>query len=135
MSGLDADSNARTRSPNASPTPAQGTLAVALTTSFDAVSTVAGLSLVPVLTERNPFARALFETVGLGAGIALASITAVLVVVLATETAVHVLEPRTDDASDASGLVRTVGYGIPSLLSLSVAVHNVALIATHQTLL
>lgn len=117
------------------PTATQGIAAVALTMSFDAASTVAGLALAPVLAEQNPIARTMFESVGVLAGVTLVSTVAVLLVVAATELAVRYLDERTDPGTDVRPAVRLVGYGVPSAVSLAVAVHNVALLFHYQALL
>lgn len=135
MSGLDADTVAAEDHSRFRITATEGVLAVAITTSFDAISTVAGLSLVPTLVERNPLARRLFEEVGLYAGIAIASATAILLVAAVTELAVRYVDSRTPEEGRFGVPVRLIGYGTPSIVSISTALHNVALVASHQPLL
>lgn len=135
VSGLDADTVATEDHSRFRLTATEGVLAVAVTTSLDAISTVVGLSLVPRLVERNPLARGLFDAVGLLAGIVVASVVAIVVVAAVTESAVHYLETRRADDGNLGIPVRLLGYGVPSIVSLSTALHNVALVFTHQPLL
>lgn len=132
VSGLDADSITAGDSSPFEPTVTQGMLAVAVTTALDAVSTIAGLSLAPTLVERNPFARRLFDAVGLLPGIVVASAFAIVLVVAVTEFAVHYYGDRMTDSSGTVPPIRLVGYGFPSIISLSTALHNVALLAANQ---
>jgi len=117
------------------PTARQGVAAVAATSTLDAASTVAGLSLAPVLVEQNPVARTLFGHIGVVATVLVVSALAVGIVVATTEVAVRVV--RSWSRFDAGGrhvaALRAVGYGVPSTVSLVVATNNLALLASHGT--
>lgn len=135
VSGLDADSVTTEDHSQFRLTAIEGVLAVAVTTSLDAISTIAGLSLVPALVERNPMARVLFEAFGLLPGIVIASTVAILLVVAVTELAVRYLETRSVDDDGHRVPIRLIGYGTPSILSLSTALYNIALVASYRPLL
>ncbi|NHN43198.1 hypothetical protein G9C85_16395 [Halorubellus sp. JP-L1] len=117
------------------PTARQGIAAVAATSTLDAVSTVVGLSLAPVLVERNPVARALFERIGVVATVVLVSALAVGIVVATTEGAVRIVRSRSQFRATVRRVaaLRAVGYGTPSVVSLVVATNNFALLASHAT--
>jgi len=132
VSGLDADTVATENHSQFRLTATEGVLAVAITTSLDGISTIAGLSLVPTLVERNPLTRRLFDAVGLFAGIVIASVVAIVLVATVTELAVRYLDARTADDDGLEVTIRLIGYGTPSIVSLSTALHNVALVATYQ---
>ena len=111
-----------------SPTYAHGVAAVGVTRSLDAVTTLLGLTLVPTLEEANPLARAVFAAIGPAAGLVVLSVAAIASVTLVTELGVALIEP--EDGPIDGTTIRYLGYGLPSILSLLAAVHNVRLVVT-----
>lgn len=114
--------------PSRPPSSAHGVAAVGVTRLLDAASTLVGLALVPTLEEANPFARAVFESIGALPGLVMLSVIAIVAVTLVTELGV-VLIDDSDTPVDGSA-VRYLGYGVPSVLSLAAAVHNVHLVVS-----
>lgn len=113
------------------PTARQGVAAVATTAALDAASTVLGLALAPVLVETNPVARAFFARYGVLLTVVAVSVGVVATVLVATELGVWAIRERTKWRSPAGRVVRVVGYGTPSLVSLYAATNNVVLIVEH----
>ncbi|WP_227133036.1 hypothetical protein [Halorubellus salinus] len=134
MSYVDADLPESAPRSEAVPSALQGVLAVATTSTLDAASTVVGLSLAPVLVESNPLARALFAEYGVLQSVVVISVLLAVVVVGVTEAAVRVLAGRTHRPVLAGSVVRLVGYGTPSLVSLYAATNNVVLLVEHAPL-
>ncbi|WP_323675948.1 hypothetical protein [Halorubellus sp. PRR65] len=134
MSHVDVDLPGSVPRSRAVPSALQGVLAVATTSTLDAASTVAGLSLAPVLVESNPLARALFAEYGVLQSVVLISVLLAVVVVGVTEAAVRVVAARTRRSVLAGSAVRFVGYGTPSLVSLYAATNNVVLLVEHAPL-
>jgi ABC-type dipeptide/oligopeptide/nickel transport system permease component len=113
------------------PTARQGVAAVATTSALDAASTVLGLALAPVLVESNPVARAFFAKYGVLLTVVVVSVGLVATVLVATELGVWAIRERTTRGSFAGRVVRIVGYGTPSLVSLYAATNNVVLVVEH----
>jgi hypothetical protein len=115
------------------PTVRQGVAALIATRSLDIVTTVFGLALVPQLEEANPVARVVFEELGVLGGSLFLSLAALVFVTLATELGVRSVE-RSGGPGNAR-ILRYVGYGVPSAVSLAAALHNVRLIAATGAIL
>jgi hypothetical protein len=127
----DADVNEEQADARAVPTARQGVAAVTATFTLDAASTVLGLALAPVLVESNPIARAFFETHGVLLTVVVVSVVVVATVVIATELGVWAIQDRPEGGPLAGRIVRTVGYGTPSIVSLFAATNNVVLLVEH----
>lgn len=106
-----------------------GIALLSLSKALDAATTLLGLTLVPGVVETNPFAAALFSRLGVVAGVVVASITVLAVVVAVTEAGVAWLR-RSDAPEWAAAATRAVGYLPPSLLFCAATVHNAALLLT-----
>lgn len=134
MAHVDVDQPRTSDRPPVTPTASQGLAAFAATAALDAASTVAGLSLAPVLVETNPIARALFSHFGVVLTVVVVSAIAGLVVFAVTELAVRVVRANARRSRSVERIVRVIGYGTPSVVSLVVAINNLALLAKHATL-
>lgn len=98
------------------------------TKALDVVTTAVGLLVVPGFSEANPFAAAVFESVGVITGLLLLSIATIVVVGLVTETGARYLERLEDTPEWAPTFTRTVGYGPLSVVFGAAALHNTGLI-------
>lgn len=99
-----------------------------LTKALDATTTAVGLTLVPGLVESNPFAAALFSTVGVLPGLLLASLAVLAFVVGVTEAGAAWLARHPDAPGWGPTATRAVGYLPPSLIFGAAAVHNATLL-------
>jgi ABC-type dipeptide/oligopeptide/nickel transport system permease component len=129
---VSADAGGDEEAAGGVPTARQGVAAVATTAALDAASTVLGLALAPVLVETNPVARAFFATYGVLLTVVVVSVGLVATVLVATELGVWTIRTRTTWGSSAGRVVRTVGYGTPSLVSLYAATNNLVLVVEHM---
>lgn len=92
----------------------------------DVVTTVVGLVFFGAI-EANPVGRSLIAHLGLVPGLVLGSVVVVVFIVAVTERGVAAVR-RTETDPVWPSLVRSVGYGVPTLLFAGVAVYNAALI-------
>jgi hypothetical protein len=101
-------------------------LALAATKAGDLATTIAGLTAVHGLSERNPFAGAILSQFGI-AGLVAVSTIVVLVVVLVVESAGTVLE-QSDDTGMGARTAYLLGYVPLVTLFTGVTVYNVVLL-------
>lgn len=99
-----------------------------VTTKFaDALTTGVALGYVPEIYEKNPIAWYAFDTLGLAEGLLVSSFVIVVGIISVTEVASMAVAIRRRDRH-LTPLVRAVGYGLPSLVFGTVAVHNVTVV-------
>lgn len=104
-------------------------LALAATKAGDLVTTIAGLTAIHGLSERNPFAGAIFDQFGI-AGLCALSTIAVFVVVLVVELAGTVLD-RSDETAMSTDTAYRLGYVPLVALFAGVTAYNVIVLCTH----
>lgn len=104
------------------PTVRLGITSVTLTKSLDALTTVVGLTVMHPSWEANPLARTVFNEIGVVPGLILGSIATILTVTAITELGVVVAARFDGHRSDA--VLRFVGYGLASGISVVIAIHN-----------
>ena len=98
------------------------------TKALDVVTTAVGLLLVPGFVEANPYAAAVFESMGVLTGLLVLSAVTLLVVGSVTEFGARYLERDADTPEWAPTFTRIVGYGPLSVVFGAAALHNTGLI-------
>lgn len=99
----------------------------------DILTTIGALTLVPSLTEANPFAVAAMESIGLISGLVFLGGVVVLCSALLIEASATQLY-RYTRSEWWCGAVRVVGYGSISLVYFLAAFHNTALVVEHVSI-
>lgn len=103
-----------------------GTAALGSAKLADVVTTIVGLAFFGAI-EANPVGRSLIAHLGLVPGLVLGGLAVVVFIALVTERGVAATRlAQTDPVWPP--LVRSVGYGVPTLLFTGVAAYNAALI-------
>lgn len=114
------------------PSRAWGVAGVAATKGLDGITTMVGLAAAPWIVERNAFVASVMEAIGVAPALLLIGLATIATIVLATEAAVA-LSSRTSDEMPHPGVIRLVGYGLPSLLHVAIATYNVSVITPALT--
>jgi hypothetical protein len=107
--------------------PAAGLLVLAGTKSLDLVTTLVGLRASPHIVEANGLVAGAMAALGVAPALLVLSALTVATITGATELAAVLT--RRSETTPSSGVVRIVGYGVPSLFHVGVAIHNTTVIA------
>lgn len=110
-----------------------GVLGVAATKGLDGITTLVGLAAAPWIVERNVFVASVMDAVGVAPALLLISLATVATIVLVSETAVRLSQRSTSHEMPKPGTIRLVGYGLPSLIHVSIASHNLLVITPALT--
>lgn len=105
-----------------------GVLVLSLTKAADAATTFFGLAFVASLQERNPLIATVIEEIGLLPALIGCSLIIVVAIAAFTETAAGWLSRRNDASRRHVRIVQVLGYGLPSVIYVLVAVHNAVLL-------
>lgn len=112
------------------PSRAWGVFGVTATKGLDGITTMVGLAAAPWIVERNLFVASVMDTIGVAPALLLIGLTVIAAIVLATEMAVHLSLRSMDPEILPPGAIRLVGYGLPSLIHLSIASYNLSIITS-----
>lgn len=110
------------------PSRAWGVAGVAATKGLDGITTMVGLAAAPWIVERNAFVASVMDAIGVAPALLLVGLATIVTIVLATEAAVVLSSRSTSGEMPRPGVIRLVGYGLPSLLHVAIATYNVSVI-------
>lgn len=105
-----------------------GVFALAATKGLDGITTMVGLAAAPWIVERNVFVASVMDAIGVAPALLLVGLLVVAVIVLATETAVLLSHQSKTHEMPPPGTIRLFGYGLPSLIHVAIAFHNLSII-------
>lgn len=110
------------------PTRTWGVLGVAATKGLDGITTMVGLAAAPWIVERNVFVASVMDAIGVAPALLLVSLATIATIVLVSETAVLLSRRSTSHEMPRPGVIRLVGYGLPSLIHICIASYNLSVI-------
>lgn len=110
------------------PTRTWGVLGVTATKGLDGITTMVGLAAAPWIVEQNVFVASVMDAIGVAPALLLISIATIATIVLVSETAVLLSQRSTSHEMPRPGVIRLVGYGLPSLIHVGIASYNLSVI-------
>lgn len=105
-----------------------GVVGVAATKGLDGVTTIVGLAAAPWIVERNVFVASVMDAIGVAPALLLVGLATIAAIVLTTETAVSLSNRSMNGEMPSPGVIRLVGYGLPSLIHVGIATYNLSVI-------
>jgi len=107
-----------------------GIIALALTKTADAVTTILGLTQISGVIEQNPVTAAFIANFGLVPGLAIVGLGSVVLVTLITEIGGRVLAGP-GDHGEIRRLMRLTGFGSATVVSLIPVILNTRILIAH----